>query len=229
MPKRSSPGRCFGPETFQFLRELAKNNNREWFLRHKPRYESTVQGPAVRFITELGPRLGRISSHIVADPRPFGGSLTRIYRDTRFSKDKSPYRTHIGVHFSHEAAEGDRSLPGFFFRLTPGDSLVASGMWRPAPPDLVRIRDAIVASPAAWGRVVGNGIEIGGESYVRVPAGYDPEHRYAADLRRKDFFATRPFRDSEVTAPGFGATFEKACRSLNPLNGFLAKAIQVPW
>jgi len=229
MPKRSEDGTFFGPDAFKFLRELDKNNNREWFQKNKARYESAIEEPAVRFIAAMGVRLAKFSPHLVADARPFGGSLSRIYRDTRFSKDKSPYKTHVGIHFAHEdAAASGRNLPGFFFHLAPGESMVASGIWHPLPPDLVRIRDAIVADPAAWGRVLKGKIEIGGESYVRVPAGYDASHRYAEDLRRKDFYASRPFPDATVASAGFGSAFEAKCRELNPLNQFLADALSVP-
>jgi uncharacterized protein (TIGR02453 family) len=229
VPKAESGGRFFGPEAFAFLRELGRNNNREWFQKNKARYESTVQDPAVRFIEAIGPRLARLSPHIVADPRPFGGSLSRIYRDTRFSKDKSPYKTHIGIHFSHASAANDRNLPGFFFHMGSGESMVASGIWHPVPADLGAIRNAIVAKPAAWGTVIAKRTGIEGESYARVPAGFDPAHRYADDLRRKDFFDSRPLSDRDVAGGSFAATFEKACRSLNPLNEFLANAIRVPW
>jgi uncharacterized protein (TIGR02453 family) len=229
MGTKPAGGGYFGPDSIRFLRELARNNNREWFQRNKARYESAIQEPALRFISEAGARLAPFAPHLVADARPFGGSLSRIYRDTRFSKDKSPYKTHVGIHFAHEAAEArGRNLPGFFLHLAPGESMVAAGIWHPLPPDLTRIRDSIVAAPSDWGRVLARKIEIGGESYVRVPAGYPPTHRYADDLRRKDFYASRPFSDAVVTGPKFGTAFETACRGLNPLNRFLAKALQVP-
>ncbi len=212
-----------------FLRELARNNNRDWFQQNKSRYENAVQVPALQFIEAMGPRLARLSPHIVADARPFGGSLSRIYRDTRFSKDKSPYKTALGIHFGHDRARSGGNLPGFFLHVAPGDSMVASGIWHPDPPALKQIRDAIVADPTGWGRVLKGGIEIGGESYVRVPAGYDPDHRYAEDLRRKDFYAAHSLSDAEVSSTTFGRTFEQACRHLDPLNEFLAKATRIPW
>jgi len=219
----------FGPEAFRFLRELAKNNNRPWLLANKARYESAVQAPALRFIQAMTPRLSEFSVHIVAEARPFGGALSRVYRDTRFSKDKSPYKTHVGIHFAHEdGASSGRNLPGFFFHLAPSESMVASGIWHPVPPDLVQIRDAIVADSTGWGKVLKGQIEIGGESYVRVPAGYDAGHPYADDLRRKDFYASRPFPDAAVVSGGFASKFEAACRELNPLNQFLADALGVP-
>jgi uncharacterized protein (TIGR02453 family) len=219
----------FGPGAIRFLRELGRNNRRDWFQGNKTRYEEEIQAPALRFIEAMGPRLGKISPHVVADARPFGGSLSRIYRDTRFSKDKSPYKTHVGIHFYHEESAADRNLPGFFFHMEPGGSRVGSGIWHPGPPDLTKIRDAIVGSPTSWGTVVGDGLKVGGESYARVPRGYDATHRYADDLRRKDFYTMRPLPDAVVVSPTFGRTFETTCREINPLNAFLAKAIGVPW
>lgn len=230
MPSRAAldaPG--FGPQTLRYLRELARHNNRPWFQAHKTEYETAVQAPALRFIVEMGPMLSKISPHVTADPRPFGGSLSRIYRDTRFSKDKSPYKTRVGIHFAHEAAGKGGNLPGFFFHLAPGDSFVASGMWHPDPPALAKIRQAIVATPDRWGPLRKKGIEFGGESYARVPAGIDRDHRYANDLRRKDFYASLSFTDAEATSPTFPGRFEKACRTLAPLNAFLAGALQLPW
>jgi uncharacterized protein (TIGR02453 family) len=229
MSKQESGERFFEPDAFRFLRELARNNNRDWFLKNKKRYEETVQIPALRFIDAMATRLAEISPYLRADARPFGGSLSRIYRDTRFAKDKSPYKTHIGMHFFHERARKGAHLPGFFFHLAAGESRVHSGMWHPEPRDLTKIRDAIVASPGAWGRVVNDGLTIEGESYARVPRGYEPDQRYAADLRRKDFFASKRFSDSEITNSNFGSTFIEACRTLDPLNQFRANAIGVPW
>jgi uncharacterized protein (TIGR02453 family) len=229
MPGAKSSEGFFGPGLFKFLRELEKNNNRVWFQRNKARYESEVQAPALRFITAMGPRLARFSSHLVADPRPFGGSLGRIYRDTRFSKDKSPYKTWVGIHFAHEKATKQENLPGFMMVLYPGECGVSSGVWHPSPAGLTNIRNAIVDSPDRWGKVVKGGIKILGDSYVRVPAGYDPKHRYADDLRRKDFYARAPIADKSVNGPSLGPAFEAACRELNPLNEFLASALSIPW
>ncbi len=101
------------PRTFRFFDELARNNNRAWFDANKQRYIEEVRDPLVRLIEAFGPRLARISAHMVADPRPVGGSLFRIYRDTRFSKDKRPYKTHAGLSFRH--ADGrDVHAPVFY-------------------------------------------------------------------------------------------------------------------
>ena len=227
MPERSPGG--FSAETFRFLRELARNNNRAWFQENKARYEAVVQAPALRFIEEVGPRLARISRHVTWDARPFGGSLSRIYRDTRFSKDKSPYKTHVGIHFSHDGMEKDEHLPGFFFHLAPGESIVASGIWRPEPAAANRIRDAILRTPAKWAKVEAAGIHVEGETYARVPTGYPADSKYADALRHKDFFASRPLTDAAISAPRFPETFEKTCRELDPLNRLLAQATGIPW
>ena len=220
----------FGLDFFGFLKDLEANNNRDWFTAHKDRYMASIQDPSLRFITDVGPMLKGFSPHLVAEPKPFGGSLSRIYRDVRFSKDKSPYRTNIGIHFWYKRSLGkEQGLPGFFLHLSSGESFAASGMWQPEPPALTKIRDAIVARPDAWMKVVRDTPPLEGESLVRPPKGYDPAHPLMTDLRRKDYIASVRFRHREVTGPGFRDAFLGACRTLNPLNRFLAEAMGLPW
>ena len=220
----------FSPDLFRFLRELAKNNNREWFQSNKARYEETVLGPSVRFVETVGPQLAQRNPHVAFDAKPYGGSVSRIYRDTRFSKDKSPYRTSVGIHLGHDRmGSGDEHLPGFYLHLGPGESMVASGVWHPAPPALTKIRDAIVGDPSGWEKVRKTAAPEGGESYARVPKGYDGDHKYADDLRRKDFFSSVEFPDADVTSGEFPKKFLAATARLDPLNRFLADALGVPW
>src|SRR5205809_470549 len=94
----------FTPEFFAFFRGLSKNNRKEWFDANKVQFQAAVLEPSVRFVRDAGDRLKKISPHIVGDARAFGGSISRIYRDIRFSPDKSPYKTHIGIHFWHDKA-----------------------------------------------------------------------------------------------------------------------------
>ena len=140
------------PRSFAFLRELAAHNERPWFERNKQRYLDDVRDPLLRFVAAFAPRLAKLSPHFVADPRPVGGSLFRIYRDVRFAKDKSPYKTHAALSFRH--VEGrERPAPGFYLHLAPGDVFAGAGLWH-APPEAVKqVRDAIVAKPAAWKKV----------------------------------------------------------------------------
>lgn len=129
----------FTHDLFKFLSELRAHNNREWFLQNKERYEQQAPDPLLRFITDLGPGLRKVNSHIVADPRPTGGSMMRIYRDIRFSKDKSPYKTSVAAHFWHEKGR-EGATPAYYMHLEPGGSLIGAGIWRPEPGALKKIR-----------------------------------------------------------------------------------------
>jgi uncharacterized protein (TIGR02453 family) len=112
----SQTGNTITPRTFAFLRELARNNDRRWFEANRERYLSEVRDPLLRFVAAFGPRLTKISRHMAADPRPVGGSLFRIYRDTRFSREKTPYKTHAGMSFRHV---GGRDVHGPVFYRCP--------------------------------------------------------------------------------------------------------------
>src|SRR6266704_2742889 len=127
-----SGGSYFSPEFFKFLKALARNNNREWFQKNKPRYERSVLTPSLRCIKDARNELRAVSPYLVADPRPFGGSLFRIYRDIRFSKDKSHYKTNVAMEFWHRRG-GKKSYTGLYLHLAPGDSFAGAGMWHLTP------------------------------------------------------------------------------------------------
>jgi uncharacterized protein (TIGR02453 family) len=229
MPGDPSTAR-FSPEFFRFLRDLKRNNNRGWFLANKARFNEFVQGTSVRFVEAMTPEIHRINRNLAGDPRPVGGSLMRIYRDVRFSKDKSPYRTSMGIHFFHRDREGhEGGLPGLFLHLAPGESFVASGMWMPTTPDLAKIRNALLKDPSGWKRAKAPGLSPDENALKRVPPGFAPDHPLAEDLKRKSYVAMSSLKDSEVTSPGFGTRFIVECRRLDPLNRFLAKAVGVPY
>jgi len=218
----------FNPALFKFLRELKKSNNREWFQANKDRYESDVRDPMLRFIADFATPLRGISRHFIADPRPLGGSLFRIYRDTRFSKDKSPYKTTAAVHFRHEAG-GDVHAPGFYFHLEPGEAVVGAGIWHPDTETLKKIRDAIIEHPTAWKRAVSGKAfkatcELWGEKLKRPPNGYDPEHLFIEDLKRKDFVAMASFTEADACKPGFMDRVAEVHRAAAPFAAFLTKA-----
>jgi len=140
----------FGRGLFRFLYDLKTHNDRDWFAANKERYASEVEEPMLRFIADLDERLAKVSARFVADPRRTGGSMFRIHRDTRFSKDKSPYKTAVGAHFPHEAREKDRSVPGFYLHLEPGSAVGGGGIYHPDPISLKRMRDRIVYHPNEW-------------------------------------------------------------------------------
>ena len=219
--------RSFAPELFRFLKDLKANNDRAWFAENKDRYEREVREPALAFVEDFAPHLHDISPHFVADPRPSGGSLFRIHRDTRFSKDKAPYKTQVGIHFRHERAK-DAHTPGFYLHLQPGSVFAAVGIWHPDAPALTNIREAIVADPQAWRRA-SEGVRLGGESLKRAPAGFDPEHPLVEDLKRKDFIASVELTQKEACSAGFLERFAGTCRETSPLVRFLCEALDLPY
>jgi len=223
----------FTPALFTFLRQLRSHNNREWFQARRARFTSDVETPMLRFIADVGPHLVRISPVVIADPRRTGGSLYRIYRDTRFSADKSPYKINVAASFPH-AAKRDKnkelaSVPGFYLHLEPGDCFGGGGIYHPDMPTLTRIRTAIVQNSKAWAAVKRTGIEIEGERLTRAPAGFDPGHKFVEDLRCKDLYTLTSFSDEEVCRPDFLDRYIEACRASAPLVGFIAKAMGLRW
>src|SRR5262249_1006715 len=223
----------FGPGLFSFLVDLRANNNREWFAANKDRYEEQLLEPALAFIDAFAPRLEKISPYFRADARPSGGSLFRIYRDTRFSKDKSPYKTNLGIHFRHERAK-DAHAPGYYLHIGLDEASAGGGIWPPATDAATDIREAIVADPERWRRATRTGalpkrLQLGGDFLKRVPPWADPEHPFADDLKRKDFFASALLDESDVVAPGFVDDYARLCRGTAPLMRFLCDALAVPY
>ena len=142
----------FRRESIAFLEELAANNNREWFAENKPRYEDHVLDVALRFIQSMQDPLADIAPRFTAVPQRVGGSLMRVYRDTRFSKNRLPYKTNIGIQFRHEMAK-DVHSPGYYVHIDPDQVFIGVGMWRPESDALRAIRERIAAKPAEWKRV----------------------------------------------------------------------------
>ena len=189
--------------------------------------------PLLRFIEAFGPRLEKISPHFVADPRKTGGSLFRIYRDTRFSHDKRPYKTHAGVQFRHERAK-DVHAPGFYLHIEPQQAFIGLGIWHPDSDTLKLLRDAIVENPAKWKRAKSAKsftaeFELAGDALKRAPKGYDPDHPLIEDLRRKDFIAVTKLKDKDLVASGFLDRFTKSCTVAKPFMRFLAEACGLEW
>jgi uncharacterized protein (TIGR02453 family) len=221
--------RYFTPATFKFLSQLATHNERDWFNANKARYLSDVQEPALQFIADFAPKLAGISEHLVADPRPQGGSLFRIYRDTRFSKDKTPYKTHIAMRFGHEAGLGVHA-PGLYLHIEPGASYAGVGLWRPETALARTIREAIVADPVGWkkaayGKAFANRFTPDGESLARPPQGFDADHPLIEDLKRKDFVAGTHLEDAVVTSERLLIEYTAMCKTAAPFVGFLTRAI----
>jgi uncharacterized protein (TIGR02453 family) len=213
----------FTPELFRFLSRLKRNNDRDWFQAHKAEYETCVRQPALLFINDFAAPLYEITPYLVADPRPSRGSMFRIYRDTRFSHDKRPYKTHLAMRFSHRSK--DVHSPGFYLHLEPGGCFAACGLWHPEPPTLLRVRSAIVSRPAQWRAVrkLLNWNDAGKLS--RPPRGFPSDHEFVEDLKLRDFGTAVDFTDGQVCSPRFMATFATACRKMSPVAAFLSGAL----
>jgi uncharacterized protein (TIGR02453 family) len=219
----------FSPALFRFLRELAEDNTSEWFQANKARFEAEVREPLLAFIGAFGEPLAGISRHFVANPSRAGGSMFRINRDTRFSRDKSPYKTNVGAQFRHVACTKDVHAPGFYLHLEPGGCFASAGLWHPEPEALKRVRERMVSHPAAWKALRAKGLEVQGESLARVPQGFDAAHPLAEALKLKDFYTVTGFTERQVCAVGFLDVFAEHCREQAPLMKFLAKALELPF
>ncbi|UCC25775.1 MAG: DUF2461 domain-containing protein [Gemmatimonadales bacterium] len=223
----------FSRETFRFLSDLAANNRRDWFDQNRDRYERHVREPAQEFIVAVGERLDDISPQLRADPRPVGGSLFRIYRDVRFSKDKSPFKTASGIQFRHAAGK-DAHAPGLYLHIEPRNCFVGMGAWRPAGPALRAIREGLAADPGGWREAVNDpafkrSFELGGESLMRPPRGFDPEHPLVEDLKRKDFVAFAAVPQAFLTGADLVDDFLSLCAPGRPFLQFLCTALGVPF
>lgn len=223
----------FNTSFFRFLEELAGNNDRDWFQRNKDRYEREVRDPLIQFVLDFGKPLRKISPAFVADPRPVGGSIFRIHRDTRFSKDKRPYKTHAGIQFRHARAK-DVHSPGFYVHLEPKNVFVGAGIWRPDTAAQLAVRTAIVEDPARWKKILRaksfrDRLELAGDSLKKPPRGFDAEHPLVDDLRRKDFIAVATFPQREACAPGFLAQVASTFRGATPFVHFLTDALDLEW
>jgi len=211
------------PELFRFLDELGRHNDRVWFNANKERYLAQVRDPLLALVTAVAPKLRAISPQVVADTRPSGGSLLRIYRDTRFARDKKPYKTNAGLYFGHAAGK-DIHAPGYYLHLEPGQVFMAAGIWHPDGDSLRAIRGAIINDPRGWKRAKRRGLH-GGDPLKRPPRGFDPEHPLIEDLKRTSFTVGVEFTERQACAPDFPVRFVGACRREVPLMRFLAKAV----
>ncbi len=214
----------FDARLFEFLVELRQNNNRDWFTVNKARFDNDVKAPLLRFISDLQAPMAAVAPEIVVDPRPVGGSMFRIYRDTRFGTDKTPYKTHAAAHFRHKASTDDVHGPGIYLHLEPGECLLGAGIWCPTPPSLKAIRDAVVADPQGWLAARGS-LPLGGESLKRPPAGYDPAHPCIDDLKRKDFVTMAPLGDDVVFGPALLEAVIAQVRAWRPFQQYLTRAV----
>ena len=221
----------FTKSSFAFLNELDNNNNREWFHENKNRYEDLIRTPALNFIDDMENDLNHISPHFLAVAKKVGGSLMRVHRDVRFSKDKSPYKTNIGIQFRHEMGR-DVHAPGFYLHVEPGDCFLGVGIWRPDSDALGKIRDSIIERDKVWLDAINDkafkkNFELSGESLKTAPRGYDKMHPLIKDLRRKDFIAISTVNEKKVLSKNFKEHVIKRFSEAEPYMSFLCKALNL--
>lgn len=213
----------FTDDTLRFLRAMKRHNDRDWFRARRDQYEQHVRQPAITFVEFMAARLPAFAPEIVASPR---ASLYRVYRDTRFSADKSPLKTHIGLIFPwrglprHEGA-------GFYVEVATDRSLVAGGVYAPMPAGLRAVREHIAdhhdrlraiverrAFKAAFGGLQGDRLS-------RVPASFPRDHPAGDFLRFRQFLVWREYPADFAVSPRFAAEVLRRCRQVAPLLRFL--------
>jgi uncharacterized protein (TIGR02453 family) len=228
----------FNAPALRFLRGLARNNRREWFQEHRSDYEDHVHAPMRLLVEELDVRFARFAPEITGDSRR---SIFRIYRDVRFSRDKSPYKTHAACWFSHRNAghgvgsETHGAGAGYYFHLEPGGSIVAGGIWMPPRPTLNRLREAIAARPREFARTMSTpafkrrfGSLSEEDMLKRLPRGYDAGHPAERWLRFVSFTVSAPLSDKDILGSGLGDRIERDFRSMLPLVRWLNSALGYP-
>lgn len=225
--------RYFTPALFAFLRDLEENNDRVWFKANQTRFEAAVREPALDFINDFAGPLHKISEHFVADSRKSGGSLFRIQRDTRFAKDKTPYKNNTGMQFRHVMAK-DAHAPGFYLHIQPSECFMGVGLWRPETAVAYQIRQRIDEDSTGWkratrGKRFSDVFALGGDALKRPPRGYDEEHPLIDDLKRKDFIASTRLTQKQITSSSLMIDFTANCKRAAPFMKFLCEALNVPF
>ena len=206
--------------TLKFLKDLGKNNNREWFQAHKDQYEHTlldVKGMAEEVKKMLGKK------DVIEEAKVF-----RIYRDVRFAKDKAPYKTNMGVHFTRATKQ---RRGGYYLHIEPGKSFAGGGFWAPSPDDLKRIRDefAFDAKPIRKITAAKTFVKyfgaLGGDELKTAPSGYDKNHPAIDLIRKKQYVVMRKFTDKEVADKNFTKEVVLTFEAMRPYFDYMSEVL----
>lgn len=225
--------RYFTSATLDFLQDLEINNEREWFHANKDRFEDDVREPMLAFIGDVAePLAERISPHLQAAAKKVGGSMFRINRDTRFSNDKSPYKTNVGAYMAHELGRDVAGAPGVYVHLEPGRCFLGGGTYMPPSDALRTLRTAMVDDPDGWVEsrdAIGRSWEWGGDSLTRAPKGFEADHPLIDDLRRKSFIVSRPLTEKQVTGTNLLELFIDRAAETRPLMAWICRSLALPF
>ena len=215
MPTRF-PG--FPKTTLKFLKDLKKNNNREWFNEHKPVYQSSVKEPMAELILALGDEVDKFAPGFVTDPKK---ATYRIYRDTRFSNDKTPYKTHVAGIFAPSALPKHAGA-AFYFHFSPQELLVGGGLYMPDPKSLLAIRKRFAAEHKDYRKIIGAKKfkdlfgEVDGQRLKRGPKGFSPDDPSADLLLQKQFLCGRKLEPGILETPKLHSELVKRFKALAP-------------
>jgi uncharacterized protein (TIGR02453 family) len=222
------PFEGFPREGIRFLKQLKRHNNRPWFEKHKSEYETSVKLPMQSLVAALKPQFDRFAPEYDINPKR---SIFRIYRDVRFSSDKTPYKTHVAAHFVLRGKPKGIEGSGYYLHIEPGEIFIGGGIYMPDGDQLKKIRRAIANQPDRFLSIVKDRKfrrkfgELDGEKLKRVPTGYDPEHPLGEWLKFKQFFVGNDWPESVCYKRSFVSEVAKAFEEATPLVRFLNEAI----
>jgi len=222
----------FTNKSLAFLRGLARHNDKTWFTAHKHEYETHVREPFQRLLLDLQPALTEISPHFRADPRNVGGSLFRIYRDARFSHDKSPYKPWQGANLFH-VRRREVPSPSFYIHLQPENHFVGAGIWHPESDTQRRVRQFIFDNPNTWDTVIRNPALRrrftldNSETLIRPPRGFPADFAHIEALKHRNWVLTRTVNDNTMTGPRLYQTLVKDLQVLAPFVDYLCAALDL--
>lgn len=213
----------FTADAQAFLQDLHAHNDRGWFQANKGRFEASLQEPALRFIEDASQWLEVAGLPYGSEAKKVGGGLSRIYRDSRFSEDKTPYHSHITMYWGHREGSKTKLMPGIGIRIHHDEVGMGAGIWSGATKDLNKIRDAIVARGEDWDAAVA-GLELWGDALKTAPRGYPKDHPRIEALRYKQYMATAPLGATELTGD-LMAAFQEGVQRMEPFLDFVAGAL----
>ena len=217
----------FPPEMVRFLRSLKRNNRREWFQPRKHLFEQHVKEPMLELVAAINREMAKFAPEYVTEPK---SAIFRIYRDTRFSADKTPYKTHVAASFSRRGSE-KLGTGGFYFSISQDVIEVAAGLWHPDRDVTLIVRNHIGGTHQELRRILSNkkarklAGELKGDALTRAPKGFDPAHPAAEFLKMKDWVLDVTLDSSLATTPELQPAIVERFRAMAPLLGYLNRPL----